>query len=353
MIAKIGNRPESGPGLRAFGLSPLGVVFGDIGTSPLYTLKTVLALTGGKPDRGVILGTMSLIIWTLIIVTTIKYVSFAMRIDNDGEGGILALMSLLGVKLKRRPVIVALGLLGAALIYGDGAVTPAISVLSAVEGLNIVAPSFDPYFLTSAVMILVALLLIQCQGTARIGKAFGPIMLTWFVTIAVLGVWGIWRHPSVLLAINPMYGISYLRSGGMSGFLVLGGVFPCVTGAEALYADMGQFGARPIRLAWSAIVFPSLLLNYTGQAALVLERAPTSDNIFYRLCPSALLIPLVVLATIATIIASQSIITGAFSMTRQAILLGWVPRLQIKQTSAEGYGPIFVGSVNWLVMVVN
>jgi KUP system potassium uptake protein len=352
MIPKTGNRPASNSSLQALSLSALGVVFGDIGTSPLYTLKTVLALTGGKPDRAVILGTLSLVLWTLIIVTTIKYVSFAMRFDNDGEGGILALMSLLGVKLRSRPVILALGLLGAALIYGDGAVTPAISGLSAVEGLIIVAPSFQPYVLTSAVVILIALFFVQSQGTARIGKAFGPIMLAWFVTIALLGVWGIWRHPSVLLAINPMYGFSYLRSGGMTGFLVLGGVFLCVTGAEALYADMGQFGARPIRLAWSAMVFSSLLLNYTGQAALVLEGAPTSENIFFRLCPSALLIPLVALATIATIIASQSIITGAFSMTRQAIHLGWFPRLKVTQTSAEGYGQIYVGAVNWTLMIV-
>lgn len=352
MIPKIGNRPESDSSLRALGLSALGVVFGDIGTSPLYTLKTVLALTGGKPDRAAILGTLSLVIWTLIIVTTIKYVSFAMRIDNDGEGGILALMSLLWVKLKPRPIIVSLGLLGAALIYGDGAVTPAISVLSAVEGLNIVAPSFAPYVLTSAIAILVALFFIQYQGTARIGRWFGPIMLTWFVTIALLGIWGIARHPSVLLAISPIYGIEYLGSEGMTGFLVLGGVFLCVTGAEALYADMGHFGARPIRVAWSALVFPSLVLNYAGQAALVLAGAPTSDNIFYRLCPSALLIPLVVLATIATIIASQSIITGTFSMTRQAIQLGWLPRLKITQTSAKGYGQIYVGAVNWTLMIV-
>jgi KUP system potassium uptake protein len=261
-------------------------------------------------------------------------------------------MSLLGVKLKNRPVVMALGLMGAALIYGDGAVTPAISVLSAVEGLNIVAPSFKPYVLTSAVVILVALFLIQSQGTARIGKAFGPIMLTWFVTIALLGVWGISRHPSVLIALNPMYGLSYLRWGGTRGFLALGGVFLCVTGAEALYADMGQFGARPIRLAWSAMVFPSLLLNYIGQSALVLDGAPISDNIFYRLCPSGLIIPLVALATIATIIASQSIITGAFSMTRQAIHLGWFPRLKVTQTSAEGYGQIYVGAVNWTLMIV-
>jgi KUP system potassium uptake protein len=351
-IPEIRNRPVLGSSLQALSVMALGVVFGDIGTSPLYTLKTVLALTGANPNPAVILGALSLVIWTLIIVTTIKYVSFAMRIDNDGEGGILALMSLLGVKLKPRPVIVALGLLGAALIYGDGAVTPAISVLSAVEGLNIVAPSFAPYVLPASLLILVALFLIQPQGTARIGRAFGPIMLIWFVTIALLGVWGIVQHPSVLLALNPIYGLSYLFSGGMTGFLVLGGVFLCVTGAEALYADMGHFGARPIRLAWSALVFPSLVLNYAGQAALVLNGAPTSDNIFYRLCPTVLLVPLVLLSTIATIIASQSIITGAFSMTRQAIQLGWLPRLQIKQTSAEGYGQIYVGAVNWMLMIV-
>src|ERR1700689_2061480 len=214
MVTKIANGPECRSNLSALSLAALGVVFGDIGTSPLYTLKTVIALSGGKPDQAVALGTLSLVIWTLIVVTTIKYVSFAMRINNDGEGGILALMSLLGVKLKSRPVIVALGLLGAALIYGDGAVTPAISVLSAVEGLNMVAPSFAPYVLPSVVAILVALFFIQSQGTARIGRAFGPIMLTWFVTIALLGIWGIVKHPSVLLAINPIYGISYLHSGG-------------------------------------------------------------------------------------------------------------------------------------------
>jgi len=352
MTPKTGNRPVFHSSLQALGLSALGIVFGDIGTSPLYTLKTVLALTGTNSDPAITVGALSLIIWTLIVVTTIKYVSFVMRIDNDGEGGILALMSLLGVKLKPRPVVLALGLLGAALIYGDGTITPAISVLSAVEGLNIVGPSSAPYVLPASVLILVALFSIQPQGTARIGRAFGPIMLIWFVTIALLGIWGIVQHPSVLVAINPMYGISYLFSGGTTGFLVLGGVFLCVTGAEALYADMGHFGARPIRFAWSALVFPSLVLNYAGQAALVLEGVPTSDNIFYRLCPSALLIPLVLLATIATIIASQSVITGAFSMTRQAIQLGWLPRLRITQTSAEGYGQIYVGAVNWILMIV-
>src|SRR6202040_670192 len=330
----------------------LGVVFGDIGTSPLYTLKAVLGMTGAAPEPAAVLGVLSLVIWTLIVVTTVKYVTVAMSVDNDGEGGILALLSLLGVKRGTRPAIIAVGLFGAALIYGDGAITPAISVLSALEGLNIATPAFSPYVLPASVLILIALFAIQPQGTARIGRAFGPIMALWFVTIAVLGIWGISQHPSVLVAIDPRYGASYLLSGGWAGFLVLGAVFLCVTGAEALYADMGHFGARPIRLAWSAIVFPSLVLNYAGQASLVLDGAPVSDNIFYRLCPSFLLLPLVVLATVATIIASQSIITGAFSMTRQAIQLGWLPRLQIRQTSATGYGQIYVGSVNWLLMLV-
>jgi len=334
------------------GLSALGVVFGDIGTSPLYTLKTVLALTGSSPDPAAIVGSLSLIIWTLIVVVTIKYVTFAMRVDNDGEGGILALMALLGVKRERRPIIVAVGLFGAALIYGDGAITPAISVLSALEGLNIVTPLVQPYIVPAAVVILLALFAVQPQGTARIGRMFGPIMALWFLCIAVLGVWGIAQNPHILRAIDPRQGLTYLLSDGAGGFLVLGGVFLCVTGAEALYADMGHFGARPIRVAWSTLVFPSLVLNYAGQAALVLQGVPTADNIFFRLCPSALLIPLVLLATVATIIASQSIITGAFSMTRQAIQLGWLPRLQITQTSAEGYGQIYVGVVNWLLVIV-
>ena len=340
------------PALPFAALGALGVVFGDIGTSPLYTLKTVLALTGERPEPAVTLGALSLVIWTLVVVTTVKYVAIAMRIDNDGEGGILALMALLGIKRERRPTIVAVGLFGAALIYGDGAITPAISVLSALEGLKIATPAVEPYIVPAAVAILVALFAIQRQGTARIGRAFGPIMTVWFLVIAVLGIYGILKHPAVLAAINPLYGFRYLLSGGSGAFLVLGAVFLCVTGAEALYADMGHFGRRPIRLAWSAVVFPSLVLNYAGQAALVLDGEPTSDNIFYRLCPSTLLIPLVVLATIATIVASQAIITGAFSMTRQAIQLGWMPRLQITQTSAERYGQIYVGAVNWLLMIV-
>jgi KUP system potassium uptake protein len=347
-------QPDAAPSigrssLAAMGLSALGIVFGDIGTSPLYTLKTVLDLAGGTPAPGTVLGVLSLILW--VIITSVKYVTVAMSIDNDGEGGILALMALLGIKKHQRPAIVAVGLFGAALIYGDGAITPAISVLSALEGLNIATPALKTYVLPAAVAILVALFAIQPLGTSRIGKAFGPVMGLWFLSIAVLGILGIVRHPAVFAAFNPLIGLRYLFSNGYASFLVLGGVFLCVTGAEALYADMGHFGRRPIRLAWSGIVLPSLILNYAGQSAIVLASAPATGNIFYRLCPEPLLIPFVVLATIATIIASQSIITGAFSMTRQAIQLGWLPRLRIKQTSEKGYGQIYVGVVNWLLMV--
>jgi KUP system potassium uptake protein len=335
----------------ALAAGALGVVFGDIGTSPLYTFKTVLDLTGGN-NAPTILGVVSLLVWTLVIVTGIKYAGLAMRIDNDGEGGILALMALLGVKRYKRPLVVALGLFGAALIYGDGAITPAISVLSALEGLTIVERSLRPYVLPLTVAVLLALFLVQPLGTARIGRAFGPVMALWFVTIGVLGIAGVARHPAVLWALNPWYAFDYLRHGGHAAFAVLGGVFLCVTGAEALYADMGHFGAQPIKLAWGSLVFPSLVLNYAGHGAIVLDGAPTEGNIFYRLCPGGWLVPMVLLATVATIIASQAIITGAYSMTRQAIQLGWMPRLKVVQTSGEGYGQIYVGTVNWLLMLV-
>ena len=330
----------------------LGVVFGDIGTSPLYTLKTVLDHTGPHPDPAATLGALSLILWTLILVTTVKYVNIAMRIDNDGEGGIIALMTLLGVKQHQRPLIIAVGLFGAALIYGDGAITPAISVLSALEGVEQVAPHLQAYVLPAAAAILLALFAAQPFGTAAIGRAFGPIMALWFAAIAALGAYGVLKHPSVFAAVDPRYGLDYLSRSGFQGFLVLGAVFLCVTGAEALYADMGHFGPKPIRLSWGLIVFPALILNYAGQAAIVLAGAPTQGNIFYRLCPGPLLTPLIVLATVATVIASQSIITGAFSMTRQAMQLGWLPRMAITQTSEEGYGQIYVGVVNWLLMIV-
>lgn len=330
----------------------LGVVFGDIGTSPLYTFRTVLSLSEHDPTPGVILGLLSLITWTLILVTSIKYAAFAMRIDNHGEGGIMALMSLLVEKGKGGRWVIFSALIGAALIYGDGAITPAISVLSALEGLEMVFPESQPYILPLTVAVLLALFLIQPFGTARIGKIFGPVMAVWFLAIAALGVRGIVQHPSVLLALNPAYGIAFLFSNGYTSFLVLGGVFLCVTGAEALYADMGHFGKKPIWLAWYGVVFPSLLLNYAGQSALILAGADSKQNLFYTLCPPALQVPLIILAALATIIASQAIITGAFSMTRQAIQLGWLPRLRIKQTAAESYGQIYIGIINWLLMGV-
>jgi KUP system potassium uptake protein len=344
--------PKSPAALAVMGIGALGIVFGDIGTSPLYTLKTAFDFLHGEATPERILGMLSLLFWTLFLITSIKYVLVAMSIDNDGEGGILALMSLLGVKRAHRPAIVAVGLLGAALIYGDGAITPAISVLSALEGLDIAAPSFHEYVVPASVIVLLLLFAVQPFGTARIGAAFGPVMLLWFICIGALGLWGVAQEPRVLLALNPYYGLRLLVDGGFHGFLVLGGIFLCVTGAEALYADMGHFGKRPIRAAWSWIVFPCLVLNYAGQCAIALRGEPIANNIFYRLCPEPLLIPLVGLATVATIIASQSIVTGAYSMTRQAIQLGWLPRLRIKQTSEQGYGQIYVGAVNWLLMAV-
>jgi KUP system potassium uptake protein len=339
-------------GLATLALGALGVVYGDIGTSPLYTLKTALDWGGGATAEAAI-GMLSLIVWTLLITTSIKYVAVVMRADNDGEGGILALMSLLGVKHGERPLVIAIGVFGAALLYGDGAITPAISVLSALEGLKLPLPEIAPYVVLLSVAVLVAIFALQPQGSARIGKLFGPIMAVWFLVIGVLGLAGVMRHPSVLMALDPRYGVGYLFNHGFTGFLVLGAVFLCATGAEALYADMGHFGARPIRVSWYAIVLPMLLLNYAGQAALVVQGAvPAEANPFFVLCPTPLQVPLVVLATLATIIASQAIISGAFSMTRQAIQLGLCPRLHITQTSEQGYGQIYVGFVNWILMAL-
>ena len=342
-----------GQGVATLALGALGVVYGDIGTSPLYTIKTAVDWSGGAFEPEAALGMLSLIVWTLIIITSVKYVAVIMRADNDGEGGILALMSLLGVKHGRRAVVIGIGMLGAALLFGDGAITPAISVLSALEGLKTPQPAIAPYVVPLSVVVLVALFLLQSQGTARISKLFGPIMSLWFLVIGVLGLMGVLRHPGVLAALNPLVGLAYLTEHGLAGFLVLGAVFLCATGAEALYADMGHFGARPIRTAWYALVLPALLLNYAGQTALLIEAPSTEqNNPFFELCPSALQLPLVALATIATIIASQSIITGAFSMTRQAIQLGLLPRVTVSQTSAESYGQIYVGFVNWALMAL-
>jgi KUP system potassium uptake protein len=336
--------------LPALSVAALGVVYGDIGTSPLYTLKIVLEATGEHPGPDAILGALSLIVWTLIIITTVKYITLALRVDNHGEGGVLALMTLLSRKPGRKRFVLLLGLFGAALVYGDCALTPAISVLSALEGLDVVASDLDRYVLPGTVVVLVVLFTVQQRGTARIGRYLGPIMAIWFVVLALLGLWGIAQYPAVLWAINPLLGLRYLSTGGASIMLVLGGVFLCVTGAEALYADLGHFGRAPIRLGW-CVVFPALVLNYAGQAAIVLAGEPTGGSLFFRLCPAPmLLLPLVLLATVATTVASQAVITGAFSMTRQAIQLGVLPRLRITQTSAAGYGQIYVPAVNWLLM---
>ena len=333
-------------------LGALGVVYGDIGTSPLYTLKTALDWAGGATPA-VAVGMLSLIIWTLLITTSIKYVAVVMRADNDGEGGILALMSLLGIKHGERIGVIIIGLLGAALLYGDGAITPAISVLSALEGLKMPAPSIAPYIVPLSALVLVGLFALQPMGSERIGKLFGPIMTIWFVTIGLLGIVGILGHPRVLVAVDPRYGFEYLLGHGFVGFLTLGAVFLCATGAEALYADMGHFGPRPIRFAWYGLVLPTLVLNYAGQTGIVVDGAVgAGGNPFFTLCPPGLQVALVALATIATIIASQSIISGAFSMTRQAIQLGLCPRLHIVQTSAAGYGQIYIGFVNWTLMAL-
>ncbi len=348
-IAEGRSTTPHGP-LGALMLGALGVVYGDIGTSPLYTLKTALDWAGGATPATAI-GMLSLIVWTLVITTSIKYVAVVMRADNEGEGGILALMSLLGIKHGERAMVIALGVLGAALLYGDGAITPAISVLSALEGLKTPVPAIAPYIVALSALILIGLFALQPQGSDRIGKLFGPIMTLWFVTIGVLGVTGIISHPGVLVALDPRHGFGYLFNHGFTGFLVLGAVFLCATGAEALYADMGHFGAKPIRLAWYGLVLPCLLLNYAGQTAIVVA-GKAGANPFFSLCPNSLQIPLVALATIATIIASQAIISGAFSMTRQGIQLGLCPRLHIVQTSAAGYGQIYIGFVNWTLMIL-
>jgi KUP system potassium uptake protein len=350
--AEVKSTPASHGPLGSLMLGALGVVYGDIGTSPLYTLKTALEWAGGA-SPSVAIGMLSLIIWTLIITTSIKYVAVVMRADNDGEGGILALMSLLGIRHGERAVVIGIGILGAALLYGDGAITPAISVLSALEGLKTPAPQIAPYIVALSALVLVGLFALQSQGTDRIGKLFGPIMTVWFLTIGALGIGGILTHLGVLVALDPRHGLAYLFGHGVTGFLVLGAVFLCATGAEALYADMGHFGPRPIRISWYGLVLPTLLLNYAGQTAIVVNGgAAAGANPFFALCPAPLQVALVVLATAATIIASQAIISGAFSMTRQAIQLGLCPRLHIVQTSSAGYGQIYIGFVNWTLMVL-
>jgi KUP system potassium uptake protein len=335
----------------AFGA--LGVVFGDLGTSPLYTLQTVVQAMGGQFTPQSALGVLSLVFWTLIVTISIKYCLFVMRADNRGEGGILALMSLIGANGFTPGVrlLTGMGLLGAALIYGDGVITPAISVLSALEGVNVVTESLKPYVMPMAVVILLVLFSAQRFGTEKIGRAFGPIMLLWFVVIALLGVASILKHPHVIVAVDPRYAIRFMVASGRTGFLVLGGVFLCITGGEALYADMGHFGKGPIRRSWYSVVLPALLLSYAGQTAFLIDKGTVTGNPFFQIAPAWSVYPLVVLATLATIIASQAIITGSFSMTRQAMQLGWLPGVAIRQTSDRMYGQIYIPVVNWLLMV--
>jgi KUP system potassium uptake protein len=332
-------------------LLSMGIVYGDLGTSPLYTLQTITQIFGNQFTPQVALGSLSLIFWSLIITISVKYCLFVMRADNHGEGGILALMTMTGARWSGRGHwLVVMGLFGAALIYGDGIITPAISVLSALEGLNVATDIFQPYTMVMAVVILIGLFAIQSRGTATVGKAFGPVMLLWFVTIAALGLIGVVQHPQVLAAINPVYGFELLTTHGFAGFAVLGGVFLALTGGEALYADMGHIGRNPIRTTWYCLVLPALLLNYAGQIGLFLAGPSVGGNPFFHLAPGWMIYPLVALATLATIIASQAIITGSFSMTRQAMQLGWFPGVRIRQTSADEYGQIYVPFVNWVMM---
>ncbi len=345
----------SGKRLASLALLALGIVYGDIGTSPLYALRECFYGSHPVPvTRENVYGVLSLIVWSLVIVVTVKYHVYVLRLDNRGEGGILALMGLLTRDKSRRvalPALLVIGVFGAALLYGDGMITPAISVLSAVEGLEIATPFFKPYVIPLTIFILVVLFLFQRRGTARIGKVFGPIMIVWFGTLALMGIRGILWEPSVLLAINPIHAIRFFVTNGMHGFMVLGAVFLVATGGEALYADLGHFGERAIQIDWFSLVGASLVLQYLGQGALLIRQPAAAHNPFYLLAPQWALYPLVVLATMATIIASQAIISGVFSLTRQAIQLGYLPRMQIIHTSSREIGQVYMPAVNWTLMV--
>ena len=350
------REPPKGRRLVSLAVLAFGIVYGDIGTSPLYALRE--CFHGSHPvavDRANVLGVLSLIFWSLIIVVTLKYHVYVLRFDNRGEGGILALMGLVRGARARRPgfrtALVVLGVFGASLLYGDGMITPAISVLSAIEGLEVATPFFRPYVLPITIVILVLLFLFQRRGTAGVGSVFGPVVLVWFASIAALGVRGILWEPSVLAAMNPQYAIGFFRTNGVHAFLVLGAVFLATTGGEALYADLGHFGERPIQIDWFSFVGPSLLLNYFGQGALLIRNPEAAHNPFYFLAPKWALYPLVVLAAMATVIASQAIISGVFSLTQQAIQLGYLPRMEVVHTSGSEMGQIYVPAVNRAVMV--
>jgi KUP system potassium uptake protein len=350
-----GSTDRSGPAVLT--VAALGVVFGDIGTSPLYAVQTVFARNAARPvpvNPDDIYGVISLVFWAITIIVTVKYVLLVMRADNDGEGGIMALIALLrylrgDAAPDRRVVVVlaGLGIFGASLFFGDSILTPAISVLSAVEGLTVVTPSFDQFVVPVTTVILVALFAAQRYGTEAVGRLFGPVMLTWFTVIAACGVKGIADHPSILRALSPTYGIEFLANRGLTAYLALGGVVLAVTGAEALYADMGHFGRGPIRRAWLLAVFPALTLNYLGQGALLVTHPQGVANPFFLLVPHWARIPMVVLATAATIIASQAVITGAFSVARQAVRLGYLPRLRVVHTSSREVGQVYVPFINW------
>ena len=350
------QKTPKGRYLYLLALGALGVVYGDIGTSPLYAFRESLGENYGLlPTPGNVLGILSLIFWALIIVITVKYISFVTRADNHGEGGILALTSLVTpLQVKRgggRWLLVILGLFGASLLYGDGMITPAISVLSAVEGLSVATPLFDPYIIPITIVILVLLFSTQRFGTGSVGRVFGPVMIVWFSTLAVLGLVQIVQRPDILVAVSPFYGLRFFLQNGALGFFVLGSVFLVVTGGEALYTDMGHFGKRPIRLAWLVLVLPALLLNYFGQGALILADPEAAHNPFYRMVPEWGLYPVVILATMATVIASQALISGAFSLTMQAVQLGYIPRLEIQHTSSREFGQVYIPSINWVLMI--
>jgi KUP system potassium uptake protein len=341
-------------GFWALTLGSIGVVFGDIGTSPLYAFREAVAsAVHGQPvTRVIVLGVLSLILWALFIVVTAKYVLLLLRADNNGEGGTLSLMALGQRALGRRSwLLLGLGVIGASMFIGDSMITPAISVLSAVEGLKLAAPALEHYVVPLTVFILVVLFSVQSSGTARVASAFGPVMVVWFATIAVMGLIHISDDPSVLAAINPWYGIQFLLSHGVIGLVTLGAVFLAVTGGEALYADLGHFGRKPIQGAWLYFVLPSLLINYFGQGALVLSNPAAIENSFYRMVPDILLLPLVVLATAATVIASQAVITGAYSLIRQAVQLGLLPRFEVRYTSETHAGQIYLPRVNRMLLI--
>jgi KUP system potassium uptake protein len=334
-------------------LGSIGVVYGDIGTSPLYALRIAVeaATSEGQVTESAVLGVLSLIFWSLIIVVTLKYVLVLLRADNNGEGGTLALTALAFRALgKRTPLVIALGIVGASMFYGSTLITPALSVLSAVEGLHVATAAFGPYVLPLTVVILVALFAVQSRGTARVATFFAPIMVLWFIVIAAAGAVEIVANPTILAALNPVHGLSFLASNGLIGLVTLAAVFLAVTGSEALYNDLGHFGRKPIQTAWLFLVLPALLLNYFGQGALVLAEPRTLENPFYLLFPDWALYPMVALATVATAIASQAVITGAYSITRQAMQLGFLPRMEVRHTSEALAGQIYMPRVNWLLL---